>query len=83
MLVLHLSKPVQLQRLDIEARSLPPVTSRGLLQKLKDYKADLAKLRSDAKTAGSSSGVENRWGPVGPWWRCIGPLDTARVRGAG
>ncbi|KAL6781182.1 VTI1B [Auxenochlorella protothecoides x Auxenochlorella symbiontica] len=44
-----------LQRLDIEARSLPPVTSRALLQKLKDYKADIAKLRSDAKTAGTSS----------------------------
>ncbi|KAL6781969.1 VTI1B [Auxenochlorella protothecoides x Auxenochlorella symbiontica] len=48
-----------LQRLDIEARSLPPVTSRALLQKLKDYKADIAKLRSDAKTAGTSS-VESR-----------------------
>ncbi len=63
--IAHLPSPsatplLQLQRLDIEARSLPPVTSRALLQKLKDYKADIAKLRSDAKTAGTSS-VESRW----------------------
>lgn len=60
---------LQLQRLDIEARSLPPVTSRALLQKLKDYKADIAKLRSDAKTAGTSS-AESRWvagAGIGGW----------------
>lgn len=43
----------------MEARSLPAATSRALLQKLKEYKADLAKLRSDAKAA-AVAGADNR-----------------------
>ena len=43
--------PPQLQRLDMEARSFSPDKSRELLQKVKDYRADLAKLKEDVKQA--------------------------------
>ena len=37
--------------MDMEARSFSPERSRQLLVKVKEYKADLAKLRTDASTA--------------------------------
>lgn len=50
----------QLQRLDMEARSFSPDRARSLLQKVKEYKADLAKLKSDAQKAGSAGLAESR-----------------------
>lgn len=44
---------MQLQRLDMEARSASPEQSRGLLQKVKDYRTDLNKLKEDLKRVGS------------------------------
>lgn len=49
----------QLQRMDMEARSYSPDKSRQLLQKVREYKADLAKLKEDAKKA-ASSGADTR-----------------------
>lgn len=40
-----------LQRLDMEARSFSSDKSRELLQKVKDYRADLAKLKEGVKQA--------------------------------
>lgn len=47
---------MQLQRLDMEARSCPSDQSRAALQKVKDYKSDLAKLRSDISKAAAGGG---------------------------
>ncbi|KAL4430900.1 hypothetical protein ABPG75_006156 [Micractinium tetrahymenae] len=46
-----------LQRLDMEARSYSPDQARQLLQKAKEYKADLAKLKEDARRAGGGAGA--------------------------
>ena len=53
-LILHL----QLQRLDMEARSAFADQSRPQLQKVKEYRADLKKLKEDIKRAATG-------GPVG------------------
>ncbi len=39
----------QIKRMEMEARSFSPDRSRVLLAKVKEYKADLAALRADAK----------------------------------
>jgi vesicle transport through interaction with t-SNAREs protein 1 len=44
---------MQLQRLDMEARSASPEQSRSLLQKVKEYRTDLNKLKEDLKRVGS------------------------------
>lgn len=41
-----------LSRLDMEARSAEPSSSRAQLQRVKEYRADLAKLRADCREAG-------------------------------
>ncbi len=41
----------------MEARSYSPDQARQLLQKAKEYKADLAKLKEDARRAGAGAGV--------------------------
>ena len=43
----------------MEARSFSPERSRQLLVKVKEYKADLAKLRTDASTAAAQ--VPTQW----------------------
>lgn len=42
---------LQLQRLDMEARSFSTEQSRPYLQKIKEYRADLKKLKEDIKKA--------------------------------
>jgi vesicle transport through interaction with t-SNAREs 1 len=44
-----------LQRLDMEARSAPPDRARPMLAKVKEYRADLAKLREDVRRAAAAS----------------------------
>lgn len=44
---------MQLKRMEMEAHSFPPERARQLTLKVKEYKADLAKLRSDARAAAS------------------------------
>ena len=46
--------------MDMEARSFSPDKSRALLLKVKEYKADLGKLKEDAKKA-AASGADTRW----------------------
>ena len=60
-LTTHPSLPslLQLQRMDMEARSFSPEKSRQMLAKVKEYKGDLAKLREDAKNA-AASGADTR-----------------------
>lgn len=43
--------------MDMEARSYSPDQARSLLQKTKEYKADLAKLKEDARRASGGSGA--------------------------
>jgi len=50
-LILALLDLLQIKRLDMEARSLPPEKSRGLLNKVKEYKADLQSLKEQLKQA--------------------------------
>lgn len=45
-----------LQRMDMEARSYSPDQARQLLQKAKEYKADLGKLKEDARRAAAGGG---------------------------
>lgn len=45
--------------MDMEARSFSPDKSRQLLVKVKEYKADLAKLKEDAQKA-AASGADTR-----------------------
>jgi Vesicle transport v-SNARE protein N-terminus len=40
---------LQIKRMEMEARSFSPERARALLQKVKEYKADLASLRQEAK----------------------------------
>lgn len=40
---------LQIKRMEMEARSFSPERARTLLQKVKEYKADLASLRQEAK----------------------------------
>jgi vesicle transport through interaction with t-SNAREs protein 1 len=40
---------LQIKRLDMEARSLAPEKSRGLLNKVKEYKADLQSLKEQLR----------------------------------
>lgn len=49
----------QLQRLDMEARSAPPDKSNALLQKVKEYRADISKLKDDVKRASTASFLES------------------------
>ena len=42
---------LQLKRMEMEAHSFAPERARQLTVRVKEYKADLAKLRSDARTA--------------------------------
>lgn len=58
--------------MDMEARSFSPELSRQLLAKVKDYKADLSKLKEDAKKA-AAAGADTR---------CAGALCVA-VHGSG
>ena len=44
---------LQLQRLDMEARSASVEESAALVKKVKDYRKDLQKLNADVKRAGS------------------------------
>lgn len=46
--------------MDMEARSYSPDKSRQLLQKVKEYKADISKLKDDAKIA-AASGADTRY----------------------
>lgn len=54
---------LQLQRLDMEARSGPPDRSRQQLQTVKDYRADLNKLKDDVKRV-ASAGSSVAGGPL-------------------
>ena len=47
---------LQLQRMEMEARSYSPDQARQLLQKTKEYKADLLKLKEDARRATTAGG---------------------------
>lgn len=49
--------PEQLQRLDMEARSFSPDQSRAMTQKVKEYRADLRKLKEDVKKAATGTGL--------------------------
>ncbi len=46
----------QLQRMDMEARSYSPDQARQLLQKVKEYKADLAALKEKSRRAAAGAG---------------------------
>ncbi len=56
--------------MDMEARSFSPDKSRQLLLKVKEYKADLGKLKDDAKKA-VASGADIRCGSL-----CSGRCPT-------
>jgi vesicle transport through interaction with t-SNAREs protein 1 len=43
-----------IKRMEMEARSFSPERARALLQKVKEYKADLASLRAEAKQASAA-----------------------------
>ena len=67
--------------MDLEARSLPPDKKGPLLSKLREYKADLNKLKSDAKKASSSSDMSNRaeLGLVGDHWSASSAAQRERL----
>ena len=68
--------------MDLEARSLPPDKKGPLLSKLREYKADLNKLKSDAKKASSSSSdMSNRaeLGLVGDHWSASSAAQRERL----
>jgi hypothetical protein len=82
---------LQLQRLDMEARTSTSVASHGELQKVKEYKVDLAKLRADVKKAAASGGgagasAEDRcapfaWLTLGIWFGVDNhPTNTPRLK---
>merc|ERR1712176_967675 len=71
-----------IRRMDLEARSLPPDKKGPLLSKLREYKADLNKLKSDAKKASSSSSdMSNRaeLGLVGDHWSASSAAQRERL----
>lgn len=52
----------QLQRLDMEARSFSPEQSRPLIQKVKEYRSDINKLKEDVKRASTAPAIaESRY----------------------
>ena len=58
---------LQIKRMEMEARSFSPERARALLQKVKEYKADLASLRQEAKQVTTCSHL-------------CGVLESARPR---
>lgn len=57
--------PLQLQRLDMEARSYSAEQSRPMLQKVKDYRADVKKLKEGVKRAATGGGPGGAGGALG------------------
>ena len=71
-----------IRRMDLEARSLPPDKKSPLLSKLREYKADLSKLKSDAKKSTSTnSDLSNRaeLGLVGDNWSASSAAQRERL----
>merc|ERR1711977_198511 len=71
-----------IRRMDLEARSLPPDRKGPLLSKLREYKADLSKLKSDAKKSSSkNSDLSNRaeLGLVGDHWSASSAAQRERL----
>merc|ERR1711933_419989 len=71
-----------IRRMDLEARSLPPDRKGPLLSKLREYKADLSKLKSDAKKSPSkNSDLSNRaeLGLVGDHWSASSAAQRERL----
>ena len=46
---------MQIRKMDLEARTLPPIQKATLLAKLREYKADLNTLKREAKKMGAGS----------------------------
>ena len=72
----------QIRRMDLEARSLPPDKKSPLLSKLREYKADLSKLKSDAKKSSSTNpDLSNRaeLGLVGDHWSASSAAQRERL----
>ncbi len=68
--------------MDLEARSLPPEKKSSLLSKLREYKADLNKLKSDVKKVSSSNpDMQNRaeLGLVGDSWSASSAAQRERL----
>ena len=68
--------------MDLEARSLPPNKKGPLLSKLREYKADLSKLKNDAKRASdmSSDGMNRaELGLVGDSWSASSAAQRERL----
>ena len=77
-----LPTPKQIRRMDLEARSLPPDKKGPLLAKLREYKADLNKLKSDArKSSSTNSDMSNRaeLGLVGDHWSASSAAQRERL----
>merc|ERR1712176_1401981 len=71
-----------IRRMDLEARSLPPDKKSPLLSKLREYKADLSKLKSDAKKSSSTNAdLSNRaeLGLVGDNWSASSAAQRERL----
>merc|ERR1712188_22686 len=71
-----------IRRMDLEARSLPPDKKNPLLSKLREYKADLSKLKSDAKKSTSTNpDLSNRaeLGLVGDHWSASSAAQRERL----
>merc|ERR1712224_932714 len=72
-----------IRRMDLEARSLAPEKKTPLLSKLREYKADLNKLKADAKKASTftSSDSANRaeLGLVGDSWSASSAAQRERL----
>merc|ERR1711904_703481 len=71
-----------IRRMDLEARSLPPGKKSPLLSKLREYKADLSKLKSDAKKSSSTNpDLSNRaeLGLVGDHWSASSAAQRERL----
>mmetsp|Transcript_7019 Transcript_7019/g.17929 ORF Transcript_7019/g.17929 Transcript_7019/m.17929 type:complete len:222 (+) Transcript_7019:179-844(+) len=71
-----------IRRMDLEARSLPPNKKGPLLSKLREYKADLSKLKNDAKRASdmSSDGMNRaELGLVGDSWSASSAAQRERL----
>lgn len=51
---------VQIRRMDLEARSLPPTQKAALLAKLREYKSDLNNLKRDVKKSASTDAASAR-----------------------
>merc|ERR1712072_1157915 len=71
-----------IRHMDLEARSLPPDKKGPFLSKLREYKADLNKLKADAKKASSAGGdMSNRaeLGLVGDHWSASSAAQRERL----